>query len=285
MRTSTGRRSTLVMLAVMAAALVATWAGAAAGAATVSAAATAPASADDAVAILRNADHARGNVEGVTWKVELESREKEKVNRLTVLVKSRRYDFLGEELEPPKYKGQKLLMVSGNMWFTKPGLSKPIPISRRQRLMGEAAHGDIAATNYADEYDATITGEEVLGGKAGTGMPGPTGEAGTRGEACLVFDLRAKDKKPTYDRIRYWVSKERSVGVKAEYYTVSGKLIKTAVMEYERTAMPGREARPFISRIVITDALVSTNVTTLTFREPRFGEIPDEVFNVNMLGH
>jgi hypothetical protein len=221
----------------------------------------------DPVAILRHTDHARGNVKGVTWRVELESLEGERVNRLTVSVKSRGYDFLGEELEPPKYKGQKLLMVSGNMWFTKPGLSKPIPISRRQRLMGEAAHGDIAATNYADEYDATITGEETVDG-----------------ENCLVLDLRAKDKKPTYDRIRYWVSKGREVGVRAEYFTVSGKLIKTAVMEYARTVMPEGGVRPFITKIVITDALASTNVTTLVFRNPRFGELPDEVFNVNLLG-
>lgn len=223
--------------------------------------------ASDAVAILRQADRARGNVQGVSWQVEIESREGEKVSRLTVAVKARGYDFLGEELDPPKYKGQKLLMVSGNMWFAKPGLSKPIPISRRQRLMGEAAHGDIAATNYADEYDATIVGEEAIAG-----------------EECLVFDLRAKDKKPTYDRIRYWVSRDRQVGVRAEYFTVSGKLIKSAIMEYARTPMADGVTRPFITKIVITDALASTNVTSLAFRNPRFGAIPDEDFNVNLFG-
>jgi hypothetical protein len=221
----------------------------------------------DPVTILRQADRARGNVQGVTWEVDLESREGSRVSRLTVLVKARGYDFLGEELAPPKYKGQKLLMVSGNMWFTKPGLSKPIPISRRQRLMGEAAHGDIAATNYADEYDAAIVGAESVDG-----------------EACYVFDLKAKEKKPTYDRIRYWVSKEREVGVRAEYFTVSGKRIKSSVMEYVRTPMLGGRTRPFISKIVITDALVSTNVTSLVFRDPRFGDLPDEVFNVNLFG-
>jgi hypothetical protein len=221
----------------------------------------------DPVSILRQADRARGNVKGVTWLVEVESREGDRVNRLTVEVKSRRYDFVAEELAPPKYKGQKLLMVSGNMWFAKPGLSKPIPISRRQRLMGEAAHGDIAATNYADEYDAVIVAEELVAG-----------------EACHVFDLKARDKKPTYDRIRYWVSKEREVGIRAEYFTVSGKLIKFAVMEYARTAMPDGRTRPFMSKIIITDALASTNVTTLAYRNPRFGDLPDEVFNVNQFG-
>jgi hypothetical protein len=221
----------------------------------------------DPIAILRQADRARGNVQGVGWQVEIESREGERVNRLTVAVKARGYDFLGEELDPPKYKGQKLLMVSGNMWFAKPGLSKPIPISRRQRLMGEAAHGDIAATNYADEYDASIVGDEVVAG-----------------EKCLVFDLRARDKKPTYDRIRYWISRERQVGVRAEYFTVSGKLIKSALMEYAPTRMADGVTRPFITKIVITDALAGTNVTSLAFRNPRFGAIPDEMFNVNLFG-
>jgi hypothetical protein len=55
-------------------------------------------------------------------------------------------------------------------------------------------------------------------------------------------------------------------------------------MEYARTAMPDGRTRPFMSKIIITDALASTNVTTLAYRNPRFGDLPDEVFNVNQFG-
>ncbi len=221
----------------------------------------------DPVAVLREADRARGNLGGVTWELDIDSRENGRATEMSVLVKSRGYDFLSENLSPERSKGQKLLMVSGNMWFSKPGLSKPVPVARRQRLIGQAAYGDIAATNYADEYDATITGEEAVDG-----------------EPCTVFDLKAKKKNTTYDRIRYWVSRTRGVGVRGEYFTVSGKLIKTALMEYDLSVERDGRTRPFISRIVIHDALIDDSVTTLTFRKPVFSELPDRVFNVDMLG-
>jgi hypothetical protein len=222
---------------------------------------------DDPVAVLREADRARGNLGGVTWELDIDSRENGRASAMSVRVKSRGYDFVSENLSPDRSKGQKLLMASGSMWFHKPGLSKPVPVARRQRLIGQAAYGDIAATNYAEEYDAVITGEEAVDG-----------------EPCTVFDLKAKKKNTTYDRIRYWVSRTRGVGVRGEYYTVSGKLIKTAVMEYDLSVEREGRSQPFISRIVIHDALIDDSVTTLTFRKPVFSELPDHVFNVDMLG-
>jgi hypothetical protein len=222
---------------------------------------------DDPVAVLREADRARGNLGGVTWELDIDSRENGRASTLSVRVKSRGYDFVSENLSPDRSRGQKLLMVSGNMWFHKPGLSKPVPVARRQRLIGQAAYGDIAATNYAEEYDAVVTGEEAVDG-----------------ELCTVFDLKAKKKNTTYDRIRYWVSRTRGVGVRGEYFTVSGKQIKTAVMEYALSVEREGRSQPFISRIVIHDALIDDSVTTLTFRKPVFSELPDHVFNVDLLG-
>ena len=221
---------------------------------------------NDPTAMLREADRARGNRGGVTWELTIDSREKGRESGMTVVVRSRGYDFLSETLAPPRSRGQKLLLVSGNMWFAKPGLRKPVPVARRQRLVGQAAYGDIAATNYADEYAATVVGEEPVDG-----------------EPCVLFDLAAREKNTTYDRIRYWVSRTRGVGIKGEYYTVSGKLIKTARMEYEPVAERDGRRRLFISSIVITDALIAENVTTLSFRNPVFGELPDHIFSVDML--
>lgn len=220
----------------------------------------------DVTEILRSADRARGSLEGVAFDMTIVSEENGRTTEMLVRVQARGFDFICEELEPLKYRGQKLLLLSGNMWFAKPGLSKPIAISQRQRLMGQAAHGDIAATNYADEYEATMVEEEAVGG-----------------EPCHIFDLKARTKKATYDRIRYWVSKQRGVGVKAEYFTVSGKLIKTARMEYENRARDAGGERPFISKIVIADALNDRNVTIMTFIEPEFGEIPLEKLSLDRL--
>ncbi len=159
---------------------------------------------------------ARGNIEGVKWLVNIASIENNTDQERSLNVLARGYDFLGIMIEPPKVKNQKIMMVDHNMWYTKPGLKKPVPVSSRQKLIGGAAYGDIAATNYADDYAPTPLPDETI-----------------NGELCYVFDLKAVSKKSTYDQIKYWISKDRMVGVKSEFYTVSGKLFKTAVFEYD----------------------------------------------------
>ncbi len=227
---------------------------------------SAPWAAESIPRILRRADEARGNLEGVTWEVVLEAVEQTHTGTMTFDVKARGFDIVGESLAPPKHKGNTVLMVQRNMWFYKPRLSKPVPISQRQKLLGNAVYGDIAATNYAEDYAATALADDTV-----------------NGEACYVFDLLAKSKKTTYDRIKYWVAKGRLVGVKAEYFAVSGKKFKSASMEYANTVAVKGEERPFISRIRIYDELLTQDVTTLTFHHPQFQILPDHLFNLNLL--
>jgi hypothetical protein len=215
--------------------------------------------------ILHKADQSRGNLAGITWTVVLGNADTP-TETMTFDVKARGFDILAESLAPPKDRGNKILMVNGNMWFHKPGLSKAVPISQRQRLMGNAAYGDIAATNYADDYEATSRNEESV-----------------NGEDCYVFDLKAKDSQAAYDRIKYWISKRRVVGVKADYFTVSGKKFKSASMESANTVRVDGEVRPFISKIIIYDNFVTSNVTTLNFTKPTFRKLGNYVFDVNLL--
>jgi hypothetical protein len=227
-------------------------------------AAAAPATTLD---ILKSADEARGNVEGIAWNVTVESTENERVNDTLVYdIKARGFNVAGVNQAPAKYKGNKLLMLNTSMWFYKQGLSKPVPISQRQKLMGDASYGDIASTNYADDYVATELPDERVGD-----------------EDCHVFDLKAKSEKSTYDRIRYWVSKQRLVGVRAEYYTVSGKKFKSATMEYNNHIQLAGRQRAFLSRIVMRGELMNGAVTYLSLREPRLAPLPDSVFDLNLL--
>lgn len=222
--------------------------------------------------ILTRADEARGNIEGVTWEVTILSLEDDHEKDMTFDVQAKGFDLLAKALSPAKQKGNKLLMASGNMWFHKPGLSKPAPISQRQRLLGNAAYGDIASTNYAEDYVATVLGDGS-----------DTSDTIINGQICYVYDLKARTKKATYDRIKYWVSKEKLVGLKAEYFTVSNKKFKSAIMEYENEVKADGKPRPFISRVTIYDELMSENVTTLTFSEPAIKRIPRHIFNLNLL--
>jgi outer membrane lipoprotein-sorting protein len=215
--------------------------------------------------ILKKADEARGNLDGIKWNLTIESIENNEKQERDMIVSARGYDFLAVLVRPPKAKGHKILMVDHNMWFTKPGIKKPVPISPRQKLVGGAAYGDIAATNYADDYEPVSLQDEAVDG-----------------ELCYVFDLKAVSKKATYDLIKYWISKSRNVGVKAEYYTVSGKLFKTAVFEYNNHASKDNPS-PFISKMTITDSLIQGNVTSLIFLDNELTQIPDSKFDLNFL--
>ncbi len=216
--------------------------------------------------ILRKADESRGNLEGISWVVTVTSKSHRGIESMAYDVKARGFDILAENMAPPKYKGNKILLLSGNMWFDTPDLSKPVPISQRQRLLGNAAYGDIASTNYANDYEATRLEDQAV-----------------EGEDCYVFDLKSKDKRASYDRIKYWISKSRLVGVKADYFTVSGKKLKTSSMLYKSRVKVDGEFRPFISKITILDELASTDVTTLDMKNKGIRKLPDYLFNLNLL--
>lgn len=222
-------------------------------------------SGEDPYQILKRADESRGNLQGIAWNVEIESNEKGRIDSMLYDIKARGFNISGLNMAPPKSKGQKLLMLDNNMWFHKPGLSKPIPISQRQKLMGQASYGDVASTNYAEDYDATRLPDETV-----------------EGVDCYVFDLKARNSKTTYDRIVYWVDKKRLVGVKADYYTLSGKRFKSANMKYGSTVMINGETRPFVSEIAIYEELMSGDVTTLSMSKPKLAPLPDFIFNINL---
>ena len=216
--------------------------------------------------ILQKADEARGNVEGVEWEIKIESIERGRKQKRTLKIKARDFNSLAEFISPPKVKGRKLLMIDRNMWFVKPGLRKPVPISPRQKLIGGASNGDIASTNYAGDYEATHASNEKV-----------------NGEPCYFLDLRATNKKATYDRINYWVSEQRLVGVKAEFFTVSGKMFKLATFEYGNSILIEGKPKPFVSKMVITNAVIKEDVTTMIYNKVKIKKIPDSTFNLNLL--
>ncbi|MCD4742786.1 MAG: outer membrane lipoprotein-sorting protein [Desulfobacteraceae bacterium] len=217
--------------------------------------------------ILHSADLARGSDTGLEWTIKIESIEAEKKQNNTLNLKTSNFNSLAEFLTPAKVKGRKLLMRDRNMWFIKPGLSKPVPISPRQKLLGGASNGDIASTNYTGDYTITKFNEN----------------ADFDNQPCFIFDLKAINKKVTYDRIRYWVSKEKFVGIKAEFYTISGKLFKTATFEYDNKIKTNNESRLFVSRMIIINAVLKNDITTMYYSKIKIKKIPDSTFNLNLL--
>lgn len=221
----------------------------------------------DAHSILKDSDQARGGgLPGIVWEIKLQSRDGERNDEAQrILVKAVDDSSVAETQEPVRFKGSRILQVGRNMWMTRPGLSKPIPISPRQRMSGQASNGDIAATNYAGDYDAVLVGTENIDG-----------------EECHVLNLVAKHKRATYDNIRYWVSVKRVVGIKAEFYSVSGILLKTATFQYGNTIEHEGKRVPFISRMTIRDALIDAE-TVMEFGTVKVKKISASEFDLGQM--
>jgi hypothetical protein len=209
-------------------------------------------------ALLESSDRSRGGgLPGLAWTIEIVSTDADGESRQVLSAIARDDDSRVDYTAPEKSKGQFVIILGRNMWFSRPGLRKPVPLSPRQRLVGEASNGDIATTNYRSDYRATLGPQESIDG-----------------ELCQILELSAKAKNVTYDRVRYWVSLQRGVGVQAEFYTVSGKLLKRARVEYDHELEYGGATFRFISRMILTDAINPADRTVMTYRDVRIAE-PD----------
>jgi hypothetical protein len=221
----------------------------------------------DASRILAESDRARGGgLPGVEWTLKLTSTEGEDEDVRELVVTAVSDSSLATTVYPPRMKRSKLLQVDHNMWYGRPDLRKPISISPRQRMSGPAVNGDIAATNYYGEYTPTLVREEKVDG-----------------EDTWVLDLVGKNKWVTYDRILYWVSKKRMVAVKAEFYTVSGKLIKSAVFKHDNVITYENRQIPFVSRIEIRDAINKANSSVLEYTDVKVRKLTATDFHVSVL--
>jgi hypothetical protein len=97
-----------------------------------------------------------------------------------------------------------------------------------------------------------------------------------------VLDLAARHKRATYDRVRYWVSKSREVAVKAEFFSLSGKLLKTASFEYgNEIRFEGRRI-PFVSRMLIRDALTDAQ-TDMRYEGVKVRKVPASEFELGQM--
>jgi outer membrane lipoprotein-sorting protein len=215
--------------------------------------------------LLRDADRARGGLAtGITWTATVETTGDGDGTPRTFLVKARGDDALVEALAPARHRGEIMLFNDRTIWFVRPGLRRPVSISARQRLHGDAANGDIASTNYARDYEGTVVGEDVIGG-----------------QPAWTLELKARARNVTYDRIRYWVSKKGHLGVKAEFLTVGGDVFKSATFDYGNRARTPAGEFDFVSRMVITDATGAGTVTTIAFGPPKVETHPPSMFNIN----
>lgn len=165
-------------------------------------------------------------------------------------------------VEPASERGQIILMKGRDLWIFLPNVSQPVRLSMAQRLTGQVANGDLARANFAGDYKARQLRVDTLDGSK-----------------YQVLELTAKDRGVTYHRVLYWLKEGSNAPYKAEFYAVSGRLLKTGRYENYRNLLG--KSRP--TRLILTDALRQGDESILDYTDMKLREIPDKVFTKEYL--
>lgn len=159
-------------------------------------------------------------------------------------------------------RGQILLMRDRDLWAFLPNLSQPIRLPLSQKLTGQVANGDLARANFVGDYEPRLLRTEKIDG-----------------ESYHVLQLDAVDSGVTYRKVLFWVNAKNSRPYKAEFYALSGRLLKTGL--YQEFHALGGETRP--TRLVIEDALRRGRRSVLEYGDMVMRELPDKVFTKDYL--
>ncbi|TXH28079.1 MAG: outer membrane lipoprotein-sorting protein [Elusimicrobia bacterium] len=159
---------------------------------------------------------------------------------------------------PAVERGKSLLMLAKNLWIIIPGTSQPIRVSFQQRLIGEVANGDLSRANFSGDYTAVF--QEIT-------------------PKYYRLLLTAKTDDVTYNKIILWVERTKCNPLRAAFYSVSGRLLKT--VKYEAYAPLGGRLRP--TRHVIESATVKGQKSVIEFADMKVGPVDEKYFNKNYL--
>jgi outer membrane lipoprotein-sorting protein len=160
---------------------------------------------------------------------------------------------------PAIQKGQAIIRNGDDMWMYLPNSGKVLRIGAKEQSMGgEASNTDLLRVDLAKDYTGNFMGEETIDGTP-----------------CYKLELKAKDRTIAYDRVVYWVSKDKELPVKREFYSLSGRLLKTMyfrdLKNYHGRIKPSvmlfvNEKNPeYKSEIVLDDMIVVNNLADFIF--------------------
>jgi outer membrane lipoprotein-sorting protein len=191
------------------------------------------------------------------------SKEGEPAEERTYRVLARGADnSIVQVLSPAADKGQSLLMKGRDLWLYVPDVSQPVRLSLSQRLTGQVANGDLARANFGADYEATFIKNEEI-----------------EGVEHAVLELTAREKSVAYAKVMLWVNGKNAHPGKAEFYSVSGRLLKTVLYQNFKPLL-GKN-RP--TKLVMIDAVKKGEQSVLEYASMKNKDLPDRVFTKEYL--
>ena len=141
-----------------------------------------------------------------------------------------------EIIEPAREQGTQMLRSGEIVWRYLPNMKKAIRISGGQSFMGSDVKDiDILRLNLAEDYISRIVQDS---------------------HGTYILELKGKNSRLVYAKSKLWVKKKDFQPIKQEYFSHSGKLVKTvfykdyrdfegvkrpAILEMQSTSFPERK--------------------------------------------
>ncbi len=203
-----------------------------------------------------------------------DSRERERTRQLKQI--SATYSGVDKKImefaEPADVRGTSFMnwsygdgSRSDDQWIYLPALKRVRRISsdgKGDSFMGSDFSYDDLAERHPQKDLHTIIGTESI-----------------NGESCWIIESVARDSGESYSKTVSWISKERLMGLKREYYDTSGKLLKVLTV---------KETREVAGYLMITHTEMR-NVQKNHRTEMKFGSItadsviPEDTFTERTL--
>jgi len=162
----------------------------------------------------------------------------------------------------PEDYGVKYLKLDDEMWIAEENDVVKISghLLKRSVMGSDLSFEDLMKNNKLVElYNVTVTGEEKIDDKL-----------------CYILDLEAKSKEAPYKRQKIWVGKEEYIPYKYEYFALSGRLMKTAIVLKTKVI----DERNFPVKMKMTNELRKNSYTIFELKDIEIGvEIPVETFS------
>lgn len=229
---------------------------------TIAAAAAASAFAQDTQKILaeldRLGDFGGSDFSAVYTIVSQKPGEKDSVTQVRMFRRDKKEQFAMLVVLPEVNKGQGYLREEDNVWFYDPTSRKFSFSSIKENIQNsEAKNSDLTKRSISEDYDVVSTKEGTLGKIA-----------------VWVIDLKAKTDEVSYERVVMHVRKDKTMLLKQEDYSVSGRLMRTTL--YPKYVELSGRLTP--SQVLIIDELNPGEKSQMTMTEQSVSALPDKVF-------
>jgi outer membrane lipoprotein-sorting protein len=168
----------------------------------------------------------------------------------------------------PEEKGQKILRLEDEIYLYFPDAEEVV------RLQGAALKESVMGSDFSYE---DLTGEKSVLDLYDVRLLG-SGEV--EGREQHVLELKAKGRGVAYPLQKLWVDAVQFVPRRAEYYALSGRLLKTLeVLEVRQVA-----GRSVMSRAIMKDAMKKNSSTEFRVQRVKIDEpLPKNIFSLEAL--